>query len=171
MTQGSRRRLAEAQRLVDGLGLDGIAGVEDWALAGTLPIGVDIEGSDLDVLIHAHDIDIVYERLHDRFADELGFSAWRHSREAAWCVAFRRAGHLVELFVQALPVAQHRAHRHMVAERRLLEAHGERLRDRVRGLKSHGMKTEPAFAQALGISGDPYAALLDDDVVSAWCRR
>lgn len=59
MTQGSRRRLAEAQRLLDGLGLDGIAGIEgieDWALAGTLPIGVDIEDSDLDAALVDDDV-------------------------------------------------------------------------------------------------------------------
>ncbi|MDS2172233.1 MULTISPECIES: hypothetical protein [unclassified Nesterenkonia] len=56
MTLRDRARLAEAQRLLDGLGLDDISGVEGWALAGTLPIGVDIEDSDLDVALLDDDV-------------------------------------------------------------------------------------------------------------------
>ncbi|GAA1182181.1 DUF4269 domain-containing protein [Nesterenkonia xinjiangensis] len=164
-------RLHAATVLLDTLGLDDLDGVHEWALAGTLPIGVDVEGSDLDVLIHAEDIDAVHQAMRGRFAHRAGFATWRHSREDAWCAAFEEEGFLVELFIQAMPVAQQRAHRHMLAERRLLRAHGTPLRDQVRALKSQGIKTEPAFARALGIPGDPYTALLDDDVVTAWCRR
>jgi ribosomal protein S18 acetylase RimI-like enzyme len=48
----------------------------------------------------------------------------------------------------------------MVIEGQLLVLGGQALRARVHELKRGGMKTEPAFAHALGLTGDPYAALL-----------
>lgn len=59
---------------------------------------------------------------------------------------------------------QQGAFRHLVAEFALLQRYGDDLRKRIRALKVGGMKTEPAFAHALGLDGDPYVALLDLDL-------
>ena len=49
----------------------------------------------------------------------------------------------------------------MIAEGRLLRLGSRALRDRVVALKRSGMRTEPAFAQLLGLGGDPYRAVLE----------
>ena len=64
----------------------------------------------------------------------------------------------------------------MLAEHRLLERYGEGLRSIVRALKRAGLKTEPAFAKALGLDGDPYLILLelgdlDDDALESFCAE
>ena len=43
----------------------------------------------------------------------------------------------------------------------LLQRHGAAFRQKIFQLKQSGFKTEPAFAQALNLDGDPYLALLD----------
>ncbi|MNY83296.1 hypothetical protein D3C86_2259750 [compost metagenome] len=48
----------------------------------------------------------------------------------------------------------------MYVEYNLLSIHGEQFRQHIIELKKQGLKTEPAFAQALGIKGDPYLELL-----------
>lgn len=73
---------------------------------------------------------------------------------------FRLSGIPVELFVGRQDPLQSAGYRHMKVEYRLLELFGEGLRSKVHRLRRQGMKTEPAFAQALGLGGDPYRALL-----------
>lgn len=60
----------------------------------------------------------------------------------------------VEVFAQARPVRAQRARRHLVAERRLLEAAGEGGAEKIRRLKRRGVKTEPAFAEYFTLPGD-----------------
>ena len=45
--------------------------------------------------------------------------------------------------------------------KRLVKIGGNEFIDRIRQLKESGLKTEPAICQLMGISGDPYAAVLD----------
>ena len=63
----------------------------------------------------------------------------------------------------------------MVIERRLLLAGGEAFREAVARRRQSGEKTEAAFAQALGLPGDPYLALLGlehhDEEQLAWLIR
>lgn len=66
----------------------------------------------------------------------------------------------MEIFAQSVPVRQQNAYRHMLVEWALLTHWGREGHKEIRRLKNKGMKTEPAFAYALGLKGDPYAELL-----------
>ena len=127
---------------------------------GTPPLGIDVETSDIDIACSADD-------LHD-FSEtiESGFSKLvvecKHMRvrgEPTACARLRSKGWDIELFCQAVPVEQQSGVRHFEIERRLLNLIPD-LRPRVLLLKKQGLKTEPAFAQLLGLSGDPYEAML-----------
>jgi Domain of unknown function (DUF4269) len=72
---------------------------------------------------------------------------------------FRYKGFLFEIFGDARPVSEHEAWRHFDVERRLLALDDGRLRLLVSNLRANGMKTEPAFAAAMMLDGDPYAVL------------
>lgn len=133
-------------------------------LAGTIPLGINIPGSDLDVLCE------VPEAAQGRFAAlvQAHFGAHQGFRLAqrsiggyATTVAgFHYRDETIELFGQALPTDQQLGWRHLLVERAVLEVGGQAWRMAVRYLKLQGLKTEPAFAQLLGLAGDPYTALL-----------
>ena len=66
----------------------------------------------------------------------------------------------IELFGQQIPTTNQMAYRHLIVEHKLLLQHGEIFRQLIIELKKQGCKTEPAFAIALGLKGDPYMELL-----------
>lgn len=130
-------------------------------LAGTIPIAVDVETSDLDILCEAHDLDEFEReatRLYGRFP---GFETRRTQSRGlpASVVNFRTDRFPVQLFAQPIPVVRQRAYRHMMVEARLLGLAGEEAKEAIRSLRRAGMKTEPAFALFFRLPGDPYEAL------------
>jgi len=133
-------------------------------LAGTVPLGIDTGASDLDVLcaVPAAAQDKFAELLRAHFGARPGFRLARRSvgGHVATVVGFRYETEEIEVFGQALPTAQQHGWRHLLVEAAVLAAGGEAWRTAVRALKQQGLKTEPAFAQLLGLPGDPYAALL-----------
>lgn len=74
--------------------------------------------------------------------------------------SFTIEGQEIEVFGQTTPTTLQNGYRHMVVEQRLLAKYGEDLRLQIIELKNQGLKTEPAFARALNIEGDPYIELL-----------
>lgn len=136
----------------------------DPVLAGTVPLGIDIAGSDLDVLCEV--LEAAQARvaalLRAHFGARPGcrLAQRRTGGHATTVCSFRYESEEIEVFGQALPVAQQHGWRHLLVERAVLAAGGEAWRTAVRALKQQGLKTEPAFAQLLGLPGDPYAALL-----------
>ena len=132
-------------------------------LAGTFPLGLDVESSDLDVICHTENPTRFTNRLSTAFGRHPGFRVRvRNITGLPTVVAkFWYRGFPVEVFAQSRPAHRQRAVRHLNVERRLLGLGGKGLRDCVLDLKRLGFKTEPAFAQCLGLDGDPYQALLD----------
>jgi hypothetical protein len=132
-------------------------------LVGTIPIDIAIEGSDLDVICYCTDMARFMQDVERYFGAFRGFSTIDLLIGGIQSVVagFRSGAWDIEIFGQAIPVKQQNGYRHMIAEYELLLKHGEPLRRQVIQLKQQGIKTEPAFAKALGLPGDPYQALLD----------
>jgi hypothetical protein len=134
----------------------------DPHIAGTPPLGLDVPGSDIDVLCFAPDARSFTETVWHAFSAAPAFAARQWIDPPRSVVAsFEAAGWRIELYGEAIPVEQQRGWRHFAVERRLLTLGGDGLRAAVRTLRQRGMKTEPAFTAALGLSGDPYLALLE----------
>ncbi len=131
-------------------------------LIGTIPIEVDIESSDLDIACHFVDRKAFERVLKQAFSEKQGFQIWENtsSEPKATIAKFILEDFEVEIFGQNLPTTQQRGYRHMLVEHRVLEKRGEHFRQRIIQLKNKGHKTEPSFAIALGLEGDPYEALL-----------
>lgn len=133
-------------------------------LAGTLPLNLFIEGkSDLDILGEATDLKIVEKILLTNFSDYDGFITEEKIIQRQPTLLCRFSIHSIpfEVFVQNVPVKQQYGYRHMVIEYWLLAKHGADLGLRILELKQSGLKTEPAFAHALQLKGNPYEALLE----------
>ncbi|MCE3075734.1 DUF4269 domain-containing protein [Chryseobacterium gwangjuense] len=134
-------------------------------LAGTIPIEIDIEGSDLDIIC---EVDLQFE---EDFLDDLMFGKLIpddmevnvehpiiHGEE---CIVlnFILEEFPVEIFGQNKPTIEQNAYRHMIAEYKILQAKGEDFKQKIIELKNKGIKTEPAFGMLLGLD-NPYEDLL-----------
>ncbi|WP_306917651.1 DUF4269 domain-containing protein [Rhizobium mesoamericanum] len=130
-------------------------------VAGTPPLGVDIETSDIDILCHAPDPYRFCETLWEIFEAQDAFKIWQWTGEGrAVLASFRAHGWEFEIFGGPEPVERQRGWRHFEVERRLLLLGGLGFRDAVRFQRQSGIKTEPAFWIVLGQDGDPYQELL-----------
>jgi hypothetical protein len=133
-------------------------------LVGTLPLNIFITGkSDLDILGRATDFKTVEKILLTNFS---GFERFileeKLVRQQPTLICrFQINTVPAELFIQNTPVKEQYGYRHMVIEHWLLTKYGEGFRKKIIELKRKGMKTEPAFAELLGLKGDPYESLLD----------
>jgi hypothetical protein len=151
-------------------------------LVGTIPLNIDIPGSDLDILCEAVNFTSFSTLLRKFYTHLPGFEqktkilngAPSHISRFVWELKgtsesaselLRNTGIAIrfpiEIVAQSIPVTQQRAYRHMLAEARLLERDGEPAQQAIRQLKLSGLKTEPAFAKYFNLQGDPYLAILD----------
>lgn len=132
----------------------------DPILAGTIPINIQIPSSDLDVLCCYAAPSEFKANLSANFSHYDGFTLRELQELKAIVANFRVDDFEIEIFGQDIPTKQQRGYRHLLVEHYLLETHGEVFRQQVIALKEQGIKTEPAFAQLLGLAGDPYIELL-----------
>jgi hypothetical protein len=163
--QHGNRRQQRAYSVLNALALWRVLAGFRPVLGGTIPLGIDIAGSDLDVLCEVAPADA--ERfgilLDWYYGHRPGFSLVQQviNNQRSIVCNFRYRSQEVEVFGQAVPATQQNGFRHLLVEAAVLEAGGERWRRAVRHLKKQGLKTEPAFAHLLQLPGDPYAALLE----------
>jgi Domain of unknown function (DUF4269) len=131
-------------------------------LCGTIPIGIDIEGSDLDIIMEVHDFNSFEEIIKSLYGSQNQFRILHSKvREVPVITAnFQFNGFELELFGQATPVKIQNAYLHMIIEYLILER-DPNLKVKVVNLKKQGFKTEPAFCRLLGLNGDPYEALIE----------
>jgi Domain of unknown function (DUF4269) len=157
---GGSARQRRAHRAIEELGvLRDLAGF-DATLVGTIPLEIAEPTSDLDIVCRASDPARFAAELRRLYGTMPGFHL--DSPDAAITVAgFAHGGERFEVFGQDRPVSEQAGFRHMVVEWRLLALGGDRLRRAVRRLRRAGAKTEPAFAAALGLVGDPFQRLFE----------
>ncbi|MBU5346738.1 DUF4269 domain-containing protein [Paenibacillus lautus] len=132
-------------------------------LVGTIPIGIDIESSDLDIICEVTDFACFERVLKTRYSEDVTnftFSTRTVNNVDRTVARFRYTGWEFEIFAQPLPSTKQNGYRHMIVEYKLLKRLGEAARLRIIELKRSGYKTEPAFAKLLHIAGDPYEELL-----------
>jgi hypothetical protein len=130
-------------------------------LCGTLPIGIDIPGSDLDIIMEVQELESFEELLQTLYNKIDGFRIKRKTINGKEVVKanFTFKDFEFELFGQAQPVHKQHAYLHMMIEHELLQRYPA-LQQKVIHLKNQGYKTEPAFCKLLDITGDPYEGLI-----------
>lgn len=132
-------------------------------LCGTYPIGINIPGSDLDIICECRSLPEFKIYLEKCFSKYEGFiTKQKKIRNAETVIAcFKYEEFEFEIFGQQIPVKHQYAYRHMIIEYELLKKYGEIFRQQVIALKEKGFSTEEAFAYILKIEGDPYEGLLE----------
>ncbi|WP_237458547.1 DUF4269 domain-containing protein [Pontibacillus yanchengensis] len=130
-------------------------------ICGTIPIGIDVEASDLDIVCEVEDFDLFEQMVVHLYKKRKGFRVKRLTVKGIDSVKvnFFWEGLEFELFGQSVPSYLQPAFQHMVIEHYIM-GKTPHIRAQVINLKTKGYKTEPAFCKVLELEGDPYEALL-----------
>ncbi|KAF2514253.1 DUF4269 domain-containing protein [Flavobacterium foetidum] len=138
----------------------------DALITGTIPINIDIDGSDLDIICYWKNKTYFIEKVKLLFQKYNGFWIKENIINAQESVvaSFRLDEFEIEIFGQNIPTQNQNAYKHMVVEAKILRSKGENFRVEIIKLKQNGHKTEPAFALLLGLKGNPYEELLSYEV-------
>ncbi len=141
-------------------------------LTGTIPIGIDTDISDLDIICEAHCYETFDREVEQYFGNEAKFAITKP--KTSTCIGFWYKGMEVEIYANSTPAILQNAYRHMLVEYRLLNLFGESFKKKIIELKQSGLKTEPAFAKLLSVNGNPYDGLLtfeqltDEEILRRW---
>jgi hypothetical protein len=129
-------------------------------VVGTIPIGIDIAASDIDIVCEVHDRQAFVDTMCENFGGYEDFNVRISDGDSVVC-GFSHGGEKFEIYGSPTPSLRSESRRHMIVEARLLDIMGPEFRNGIVELKNRGMKTEPAFARMLGLDGDPYRAVLE----------
>lgn len=132
-------------------------------LVGTIPLGIQVEGSDLDIICEVHEMEAFAAKVARHFGEKADYCCELRTVSGVPRIKinFTEGDWPIELFGQPCATNLQNGYLHMIIEAQLLDLMGSDFRKRIIELKSAGMKTEPAFAQLLNLEGDPYEALLN----------
>jgi hypothetical protein len=145
------------QAAVQRLDIMRILAAFDPHVVGTLPLGVDRPDSDIDIVCHAKDPEAIIDVIWQHFCALEGFTLYQWSANGRPLIArFEAEGWPFEVFAGTDPVYEQPGWQHFAVEKRLLDIGGPVFRTAIAALRMDGVKTEPAFAMALGLSGNPY---------------
>ncbi|PVW13913.1 DUF4269 domain-containing protein [Marixanthomonas spongiae] len=131
-------------------------------LTGTIPIGIDLPESDLDIICECENHFEFKMYLTRKFSEKKDFKVYSKKQNGieSTVAEFKTDNFLFEVFGQNIPTEKQNAYRHMIIENRILNEKGVDFKQKIKKLKSDGLKTEPAFAKLLGLKGNPYTELL-----------
>lgn len=131
-------------------------------LTGTIPIEIDIESSDLDIICYCKNLEEFKNKVsnHFKYHDDFLIDEKEIRNLKTVIARFNYQGYQIEIFGQNRPVNEQEAYRHMLIEWKILQEKGDLFKQQIIELKKQGYKTEPAFAKLLGFHGDPYTELL-----------
>jgi hypothetical protein len=132
----------------------------DPILTGTIPINIDMDTSDLDIICCFADAENFKSHLITAFGHEQDFKIFIPKHAGAVAATFTLNGFVIEIFGQAIPTREQAAYLHMLVEHKILSEKGEAFRKQIVELKKQGYKTELAFGKLLGIEGNAYEYLL-----------
>jgi len=132
-------------------------------LTGLIPLGLEEESTDLDVLVEAYDLDKFLLHAYRSLQQHVPLTIESLILDSVntLIVTFRFEKVTFNIVAKPMPVHQTTPYRHMLAMSRLLAVGGDQMRKGIRELKAEGLKTEQAFATYLRIEGNPYEVLFE----------
>lgn len=157
LSQGNEKQ-KKAFRAINNLKIMEILKEYNPILTGTIPIDIDIENSDLDIVCEVHNPQKFEQILIKEFGKFSEFTVATRLDDgiASTVCSFEYDGFIFEVFAQPIESTHQNAYKHMVVESRIMKIIGQRSKQEIRVLKRNGYKTEPAFRVYLRISENPY---------------
>jgi len=130
-------------------------------LAGTIPIDIDVEESDLDVICEIKNEAEFLKVLNQILPQNIDFTIETNiiNNENYIILNSILEEFPIEIFGQNKPTTKQNAYRHMIAEHKILQEKGEDFKQKIIELKKKGIKTEPAFGLLMNLE-NPYEDLL-----------
>lgn len=130
-------------------------------ISGTIPLGIETETSDLDILFSSNDSQKFLSLCNEHFSHLTGYNCYESEYQGlnAIIVNFTYNDLDIELFMQDKDSFQQQANLHFLIEGRLLKLLGSEFKEKIQLLKQRGIKTEPAFGQVLNLN-QPYQDLI-----------
>ncbi|MBM6618706.1 DUF4269 domain-containing protein [Bacillus suaedaesalsae] len=159
----------KAYHVIQLLGIMDELAIYTPVLCGTIPLGIDLPQSDLDIIMYVKDFPLFERKLLDQFShhEKFRLKSTIMRNEKVIKANFYYQGFEFELFGQNKPVHEQYAYLHMVIEHNLL-VKNPKWKEKVIQLKKQGYKTEPAFCTLLNVSGDPYDQLIEYGVLQGF---
>ncbi|WP_282629513.1 DUF4269 domain-containing protein [Empedobacter sedimenti] len=132
-------------------------------VVGTIPIEINIENSDIDIIGETSNFEGAKNYLIENFSHYLEFkiNLLTSNNEICLTCNFRIDAFEIEIYLQNKIPTEQNAYRHILIEAKLLEKFDESFKNKIIELKKNGYKTEPAFAKLLELKGNPYLTLLE----------
>lgn len=138
-------------------------------LVGTIPIGVDVDKSDLDIVceINLKNKDSLKNISTKNFSQFKNFKIIdTFSTTGVVVINFFVDDMEIEIYASKVSSFETNGYRHMIIEERILSCCSLKFKEKIVALKKSGIKTEPAFAKLLKLNGNPYEELLNLEFLS-----
>lgn len=126
-------------------------------VCGTIPLGIDTDKSDIDIILNIQDLNSYEMKLHELYQEKQGYRS--KCTDNIVKVNFSFSGFDFEIYGQQQPAIEQNAYLHMIIEYQLLQQRPE-WKEKVIALKEKGWSTEASFCKLLRIEGDPYQQLI-----------
>jgi hypothetical protein len=132
-------------------------------LVGTIPIDIDVESSDLDIICQSDNHEEVIKVVSENYGEFSGFevrtiSSYKNLKTTI--ITFEYKTFPIEIFIQNKLPEKQDSYLHMLIEHQVLLEENVAFKSKIITLKQQGFKTDPAFAKLLSLKGDPYKMLL-----------
>ena len=129
-------------------------------IVGTFPININIDNSDVDIILQVKNFKYLVDLLKENFSKFNNFKLNSKDNNVLVC-NFEIENYPFEIFAQNLDTEKQYGYLHMIKEYEILVEKDDFFAEKIRILKRNGIKTEPAFCELLNIKGDPYIELLN----------
>lgn len=129
-------------------------------VVGTIPIEIDLEESDVDIILQTDNFEELFHKLNDLFQNFDQFSIEFKPNENILICNFSIEKIPFEIYAEKKPTHLQYGFLHMIKEHQIIQKFGKKFQNQIIQLKKQGYKTEPAFAKLLNLKGNPYEELL-----------
>jgi hypothetical protein len=126
-------------------------------VVGTIPIEIDIDNSDIDIVCNSADPYTIQKDMRYLFS---GFGLTDGINGSVYTGNFFYNSIEIEVYAQNMPSNRQNGYIHMLVEYRILQLAGKKFKEKIIELKKQGYKTEPAFGVLLQMQ-DPFSGLLE----------